>query len=148
MDYDRLTYREIAARLAITPDAARMKAKREAKAGRWRIIPGNHPNDPVHVDVPLGTLPEDPPERAAAPVPAPMPNGSSEWAGFARALQARVEHLTDQLLVEKDAHSRTLSELAAAETRELGTKTELETAMAEVRTLRTRLHRRRWWRQE
>lgn len=53
-DHERLSYRALAERLAISPDAARMKAKRKA----WRIIPGNHPNDPVMVEVPLTALSE------------------------------------------------------------------------------------------
>ena len=48
----QLTYRELADRLGASPDAARMKAKRAVNKGRWRIIPGNHPNDPVRVELP------------------------------------------------------------------------------------------------
>lgn len=35
-DYERLSYRDLAERLGISPDAARMKAKRKAKAGAWK----------------------------------------------------------------------------------------------------------------
>lgn len=43
-----LTYRELAARLGITVNSARIKARRR----KWRIVPGNHPLDPARVEVP------------------------------------------------------------------------------------------------
>lgn len=44
-----LTYRELAERLGINPDSARMKASRR----KWTKVPGNHPGDPVRVLVPV-----------------------------------------------------------------------------------------------
>jgi hypothetical protein len=55
-DVERLSYRELAERLSISPDAARMKAKRKVKAGLWRLIPGNHPSDRVTVEIPANDL--------------------------------------------------------------------------------------------
>lgn len=51
-DNVRLSYRELGERMAISPDGARMRAKRSA----WRIIPGNHPKAPAMVEVPLNAL--------------------------------------------------------------------------------------------
>jgi hypothetical protein len=48
----RVTYREIAERFGIGIEGARLKAKRRAAKGLWRIIPGNHPQDVVRVEVP------------------------------------------------------------------------------------------------
>jgi hypothetical protein len=48
----RVTYREIAERFGIGVEGARLKAKRRAAKGLWRIVPGNHPQDAVRVEVP------------------------------------------------------------------------------------------------
>jgi len=56
-----LTYRELAERLGLSPDSARIKAKRR----KWQTIPGNHPSDPARVLVPVEFLNgERTPERA------------------------------------------------------------------------------------
>src|ERR687889_741962 len=47
-----VTYREIAERFGIGIEGARIKAKRRAAKGQWLIIPGNHPQDIVRVEVP------------------------------------------------------------------------------------------------
>src|SRR3954451_8626026 len=47
-----VTYREIAERFGIGVEGARLKAKRRAAKGLWRIVPGNHPQDVVRVEVP------------------------------------------------------------------------------------------------
>jgi hypothetical protein len=43
-----LTYRELAHRLGITINSARIKARRR----KWLVLPGNHPLDPARVEVP------------------------------------------------------------------------------------------------
>lgn len=159
-DFEKLTYRGLAERLGVSADAARMKAKRKVKAGAWRIIPGNHPSDPVLVEVPLAEL--NGPERDGGGRPerkqgerqprTPFPEQAN--ASLERALasmadaQTRVRELTDQLIDAKDAHRRDAAELAAAEMRELGTKAELERALADIAELRDQLarSRRSWWR--
>ena len=47
-----VTYREISERFGIGVEGARLKAKRRAAKGLWRIVPGNHPQDVVRVEVP------------------------------------------------------------------------------------------------
>lgn len=47
-----VTYREIAERFGIGIEGARLKAKRRAAKGLWRIIPGNHPQDIIRVEIP------------------------------------------------------------------------------------------------
>lgn len=166
-DYEHLSYRDLADRLAISPDAARMKAKRKA----WRIIPGNHPNAPVLVEVPLTELAERVPRgqarreaprtpRTASPE---QPNNAdgrildalSDAVALLGPAHAQIERLHAQLIEAKDAHHRDAVELAAAEMREMGTKAELERALAEqndlrqqVTNLRSRLvhERRPLWR--
>lgn len=154
----RLTYREIAAHFGISADAARMKAKRKAKAGRWAIIPGNHPSDTVRVEIPADDLAErvggEQPERngrerSPRTREGEQPNAIAEQmlASLTEA-QARIRHLTDQLIEAKEAQGRDAAELAAAETRELGTKAELERALADLAALERQLasYRRPLWR--
>ncbi len=192
--YERLSYRELADRLGISPDAARMKAQRSAKNGRWRIIPGNHPSDRVLVEVPTADLNERPkrvsreqvvavhPERNLVNTPHNTPNTVTErlMADLADA-RSRIDQLTDLLFSAKDvlvaaqeklstayqetaaaraetatvrggllaakqevidvkeAHRRDSMELTAAEMRELGTKAELERALADVEALKEQL---------
>lgn len=158
-DLEKLTYRGLAERLGISPDAARMKAKRKAKTGGWRIIPGNHPNDAVLVEVPTAELNST--ERVGRKRDArsggertprtPEPERANALAEQALAsladAQARVRDLTDQLIETKNAHRRDAAELAAAEMRELGTKAELERALVDIAGLRDQLDqaRRSWW---
>lgn len=129
----RLTYRELQRKFGLSsPDAARMRAKREAAKGNWRIIPGNHPQDPVHVEIPIADIPEAPPERPAPPSP-PTPPGlppaetvMEEALAFAleRALE-RGADLADRLGNEKEAHGLTKVELAEAAARERALLAEL-----------------------
>jgi hypothetical protein len=158
----RLTYRELAERLGISADAARMKAKRKAKAGRWAIIPGNHPSDTVRVELPAVDLDERvggerKPVRGERSPRTPEPertNGNPERLLTAleqimpmteyllvanREAQARITDLTDQLLASNNAHAVDRAELAAAEMREMGTKAELERALQDTRHLRRSL---------
>ena len=55
--YIVLSYAELAERLGIGPDSARMRAKRKG----WMTVPGNDGRTRVHV--PPNELPEHPPER-------------------------------------------------------------------------------------
>lgn len=52
----QVTYREIAERFGIGIEGARIKAKRRAAKGEWRLIPGNHPQDIVRVEMPAEEL--------------------------------------------------------------------------------------------
>jgi hypothetical protein len=61
----QLTYRDLADRLGISPDAARMKANRKAKAGLWRFLPDEAPGQERRVEIPVGDL-DDLPERPEA----------------------------------------------------------------------------------
>lgn len=154
----RLTYRQLAEHFGISPDAARMKAKRKVKAGRWAIIPGNHPSDTVHVELPAADLAERvggerqervSPERSARTREPEQPNAIAEQMLTQLAdAQERIRSLTDQLVEAKEAHRRDAMDLAATEAREMGTKAELERALADLAALERQLahHRRPLWR--
>jgi flagellar biosynthesis GTPase FlhF len=165
---EKLSYRELGARLGISPDGARMKAKRKVAAGRWRIIPGNHPSDQVLVELPADDLVRSVGwERSAQPSPeqsprTPQPEQAnattdralaalSEAVGLLRPAQEQIERLHGQLMEAKAAHHRDAMELVAAEMREMGTKAELERALADVAALKHQIvswqqHQRPWWR--
>lgn len=154
-----LTYRELAERLGTSPDAARMKAKRAVSKGLWRIVPGNHPNDPVRVELQANDLnkPErvgweqikrTPAERSGGTPPQTNPDALADIVAALQSAQDRVHQLTDALTAEKDLHRQTAIELAQAETREMGTAAEVERLHATVIELQEalRLARRPWWR--
>jgi DNA-binding Lrp family transcriptional regulator len=196
-DTERLSYRELAERLGISPDAARMKAKRKVKAGVWRLIPGNHPSDRVTVEIPANDLGVQAstvhPAQKSEHFPEHLPNSiANRLLDELAAARARNEDLTDRLIEAKDvlgtaynkliglnqelvsarieviaakddqiaakgevieakeAHKRDERELAAAEMREMGTKAELERALADAKGLKEQLRlahlRRPWWR--
>jgi len=158
----RLTYRQLAEHFGISPDAARMKAKRKVKAGRWAIIPGNHPSDTVHVELPAADLAKRvggerqervSPERSPR-TPAPEhPNerlldALSDAVSLLKPAQEQIERLHAELMEAKEAHRLDAMELVAAEMREMGTKAELERALADLATLERQLaqHQRPLWR--
>ncbi len=191
-DIARLSYRELAEHLSISPDAARMKAKRKIKAGLWRLIPGNHPSDRVTVEIPANDLDVQPrrrgtvhPEQKAEHTPERTPNITERLLDELAAARARNDHLTDRLIEAKDvlgtaydklialnqelvsarieliaakdevikvkeAHTRDERELAAAEMREMGTKAELDRALADIASLEQRVRTlgrpKSWWR--
>jgi len=150
-----LTYRELAERLAISTDAARMKARRAAKSGRWRIIPGNHPNDPVRIELPAADAGSpnatggeqagrSTGERKARTIPR---TDSDTLATALQAAQARIAELTDQLTAEKDQHRGTAIDLAKATTKAEFLEAELVIRTAELDQLQEDLRhaRRSWW---
>jgi hypothetical protein len=88
-----LTYRELAERLGLSPDSARIKAKRR----KWLTVPGNHPSDPVRVLVPVEFLdPERSPERKGG---VRTPSAPPINDGEINALRAYVEMLEQRLAV-------------------------------------------------
>lgn len=161
-DLAKLSYRDLADRLGISADAARMKAKRKCKAGQWRIIPGNHPSDQVLVELPQADLFQRVggerqrvvhPEQPSRTPPPEQPNerlldALSEAVGLLRPAHDQIERLTAQLMEAKDAHARDRAELIAAEMRELGTKAELDRAIADLAMLQREVAelKKPWWR--
>ncbi|WP_126174616.1 hypothetical protein [Altericroceibacterium xinjiangense] len=148
----QLGYRELAERLGISADAARMKAKRAAKRGRWRIIPGNHPSDRVLVELPLADL--NVPERVGGDAPK-RPKGERQggeqqperatdplmldMVQTLRDASAHIAHLTEQMGDEKDAHRQTATELGEAKTRAAMLSREVERLQIERADLEARI---------
>jgi DNA-binding Lrp family transcriptional regulator len=153
----KLGYRELAERLGISPDAARMKAKRAAKSGRWRIIPGNHPSDRVIVELPTDDL--NGYERVAGVRRETVSRGTrgrtidqtdtngitGQMVAALQSAQDRIRELTDHLTDEKDRHRETAIAMAQAEAGQANAASEidrLESLIAELQTSRRSLWER------
>jgi len=96
------TYREIADRFGIGIEGARIKTKRRAAKSLWRIIPGNHPQDIIRVEIPEEEWKS--PQRSPAHVPnegtpTPPPQQEPERRGTndIDALVEIIPQLTAQL---------------------------------------------------
>ncbi|MES2493568.1 MAG: hypothetical protein V4579_09860 [Pseudomonadota bacterium] len=150
-DILHLTDRELADRLGVSAGAARMKAKRAVKSGRWTIDPGNHPSDPVRVKLPAADIAK--PERVRGER---VLRSAGERTGrtptrtdsdtLATALQSAQEHiakLTDQLTAEKDQHRGTAIELATTTAKAEFLEAELDRLAADADELRDHLRRER-----
>jgi DNA-binding Lrp family transcriptional regulator len=132
-DTERFSYRELAERLGISPDAARMKAKRKIKAGVWRLIPGNHPSDRVTVEIPTDDLGVQAsrgstvhPAQKAEHFPERLPNSIADrLLDELAAARTRNEDLTDRLIEAKDV-------LGTAYNKLIGLNQELVSARIEL----------------
>lgn len=146
-----LTYKQLAQRIGVSVDAARMKAKREAKKGRWQIIAGNHPSDKVTVIIPDSDLNAQP-ERVSTDEPerygytkgrTPKPEQDDKLFTLYAEAQQRIQMLTDQLLEAQNDRI----ELAASTMREMALAAEIEALQAQLtRALDDIAYQRRtWW---
>lgn len=148
----QLTYRELAERLGISPDAARMKAKRAAKSGRWRVIAGNHPSDPVRVELPAQDVQDVGGEQVKRSTPerkTRTPDRTPPDATLT-ALQTAQEHLravTSQLTEEMERHRATAVELGRTEAKVETLQAEIIRLAATIDQLQDELQaeRRTWW---
>ena len=146
-----LTYKELAERLGISTDAARMKAKREAKKGRWQIIAGNHPSDKVTVIIPDSDL-NAKGERVSTDAPehlertkgrTPKPEQDEKLFTLYTEAQQRIQTLTDQLLEAQNDRI----ELAASTMREMALASEIDALQAQLNRALADVayNRRTWW---
>ena len=156
-DTIRLSYAELADRLGIKPHAARMKAKRAADRGLWRIIPGNHPNDRATVELPASALTQGArAERHKMPAQrASREEGHDSTRDAIAALhealattQGQVGNLLNQLAAQAEARRHDTDMLAATEAREMTLESEVVRLTTEARRLGAKLDqtRRPWWR--
>lgn len=146
-----LTYKELATLIGVSVDAARMKAKREAKKGRWQIIAGNHPSDKVTVLIPDSDLnakgervSTDAPERYDSPRGrTSKPEQDDKLFTLYAEAQQRIQTLTDQLLEAQNDRI----ELAASNMREMALAAEIDALQVQLdRALADIAYQRRtWW---
>jgi hypothetical protein len=154
-----VTYREIAERFGIGVEGARLKAKRRAAKGLWRIVPGNHPQDVVRIEVPEDEWassnvlrPTDPNVGTPSTSPTTLPlqdpqrretNDLEPLVELIAKLHTQLAAMTDRLVdaergraeAEKDA-AIVRDRLTAAEAR---LTTMQEQHLAELQTLRDRM---------
>ncbi len=126
-DVTPLTYRELGERLGLSPDSARIKAKRR----KWQTIPGNHPSDPVRVLVPVEFLNgERAPERKARgrTLSAPLDN-----AGEINVLREHVQTLRELFDQQKATHAAELERIDADQARLIEERTQLQDELREAR---------------
>src|SRR5215207_915004 len=122
-----VTYREIAERFGIGVEGARLKAKRRAAKGLWRIVPGNHPQDVVRVEVPEEewatppNVPRPTPPHDGAPSNPPQQdsqrreaNDLEPLAEIISELTARSTALTDRLIEAERAKAEAERDTAIA----------------------------------
>ncbi len=117
-DATPLTYRELGERLGLSPDSARIKAKRR----KWQTIPGNHPSDPVRVLVPVEFLNG---ERTPS---APLDN-----TGEINVLREHVQTLRELFDQQKATHAAELERVAADQSRLIEDSTRLQDQLQEAR---------------
>ena len=108
-DEQLLTYAELAERIGISPDGARMRAKRES----WRQD-RNDPSGPMRVRVPSAALPVHPPERSTEK----RPNGAG--------VRVNIDERLDELAAN-------VAEIRANIARTESIETELRTELANAR---------------
>jgi hypothetical protein len=156
----RVTYREIAERFGIGIEGARLKAKRRAAKGVWRIIPGNHPLDAVRIEMPesdFGSVPQrGPPHATVEGTPTSRPPHDPERQDQRRdthdldalveivsQLTAQTQAITDRLIEAERARADAerdsavvRAELKSAETRLMALQ---ESHLSELKALRDRL---------
>jgi hypothetical protein len=149
------TYREIAERFGIGIEGARIKAKRRAAKGLWRILPGNHPQDIIRVEIPEEEW--NSPQRGPTNTPndrtptLPPPQGQERrdtndidmLVELIPQLTAQLSAMTDRLVeaekgraeAERDA-AIAQATLASAETRLTAMQ---EQHLAELKEIRDRM---------
>jgi hypothetical protein len=146
-DHEWLTYKELAQRLGVGIDSARIKAKRR----KWPIKPGNHPSEPVRVQVPVTFLaPERTPSASQGSTPRALPSNLTSAPPSAplvmvsveivRELQDRhreqVEQLRADMAAQQARHdAETARQLAARDSLHLDTLGRLQAQAAAERSL-------------
>src|SRR4051794_1580438 len=139
-----LTYAELGERLGITPDGARLRAKRMERQGRWRVSPGNDGRSRVWL--PADDLPEHPPERTPDH-PDGWPNITELTAEIAE-LRAHVADLTEANAAARLEAAVARGERDAAIATATAKVDAAERVVAELRAMLADARRpfwRRWW---
>jgi uncharacterized small protein (DUF1192 family) len=154
-----LGYSELAERLGLSRNAARMKAKRATIAGRWRMVPRNHPSDRIIIEVPAEDL-NVPHHQGKGDRPEEVLGGTEGATdtetggnpfppyvfGLLQSAHDSLNQMQGQLADEMIAHRQTAMALAEAQTRLAGLQEAIEQlearekAMQAVLTLEKEAH--------
>lgn len=102
-----VTLRDISEAAGISVDGARRRAKRRDRDGVWRILPSNHPQDPLRIDMPRQDMNDirrqqadtsdrqDPDDRTPTASVRQDPDGIDHQV--LAAMQCRIDDLRDDL---------------------------------------------------
>lgn len=149
------TYREIADRFGIGIEGARIKTKRRAAKGLWRIIPGNHPQDIIRVEIPEEEWTS--PQRGATNtpndrIPTSPPPQEQERRGtndidmlveLIPQLTAQLSTMTDRLVEAEKGRAEAERDVAIAQAALANAETRLTTMqeqhLAELKELRDQM---------
>jgi hypothetical protein len=150
-----VTYREIAERFGIGIEGARLKAKRRAAKGLWRIVPGNHPQDVVRVEVPedewtAPNVPRPTPPHEEAPTTPPQQEPQRREANdleplveLIAQLHAQLAGMTNRLVDAERGRAEAEKEAAILKAALEGAETQLATMqeqhLSELKALRDSL---------
>jgi hypothetical protein len=138
-----LTFAELGERLGVSPDGARMRAKREG----WPVERGNDSRAPARVRVPVDALPEHPPERRSK-----SDGNASEFDERMAELAASMAELRAAFDRTREIEVELRGELADTRTRAAVAEARLEAersgSQALIAELRQQIEdaRRPWWR--
>jgi hypothetical protein len=130
------TYREIAYRFGIGIEGARIKTKRRAAKGLWRIIPGNHPQDIIRVEIPEEEW--NSPQRSLAHTERLIE------AEKGRAEAERDAAIAQAALANAEARLTAMQEQHLAELKELRDRMKAEADKAQSELAEWKAHP--WWR--
>lgn len=157
-----VTLREIAEAAGISVDGARRRAKRRDRDGIWRILPQNHPQDPLRIEMPrqdlddIGRQGADTSDRQALDVETGRPEGdgsrrqaadtSDRQEADVRFLQDRIAELQvdlererEERREERDRAGRLADQVIEAERAKAAIEKAEALASAEVAHLRGKI---------
>ena len=128
----QLTYAELGEQLGLTPDAARMRAKRRAREGHWRIVPGNDGRMRVHLaETDLDRERENVHPNVHPNIEDASGEQSDEAGAHVRLLEETVAELRRWLAKSDAERDQLAGELRGALERLADLRAELATAKAE-----------------
>jgi hypothetical protein len=140
-----LTYAELGARLGLSADSARVRARRKAEAGEWELVRPNGRDGLTRVRLPAADMPDSPPEHAAG-----VRMGREDAVGRLAAVEADMSELRVRVERTREVENGLRAELAEARTRAAVAEALLEAERAAGREMRAELARlrlpswRRW----
>ena len=133
-----VTLREIADAAGIGVEGARARAKRRDRAGTWRILPSNHPADPLRIEMPREDLDVGSARVPTDPDVSPLTNDAAEPPREAPhstaldTLQARVDELREDLARERTERQQERDRANAARERVDGLTDEITKLAAQL----------------
>jgi hypothetical protein len=142
-DHLLLTYAELGARLGLSADSARVRARRRAEAGDWELVRPNGRDGLTRVRLPAADMPDSPPGQ-----PAGVRVGKEDATGRLATVEADISELRARVERTREVEDGLRADLAEARTRAAVAEALLEAERAAGREMRAELERLRrpFWR--